>query len=230
MRNEMKKILIIEDDPAISMGLHDSLIEEHYEVMLEDDGERGYKKAINENVDLIILDIMLPSKNGIDICRDLRSNGINSTILMLTSKNEEMDKVLGLEIGADDYVTKPFSIRELLARIKALLRRNVEVIKEIEEFSFENIFIDFKKQEATKDNKSLQLSTTEYKILKYLIQHEGEVVSRDNFLNDVWGYDSFPTTRTVDNYILSLRKQIEDDPSDPKHIITLHKAGYKFVN
>jgi len=226
----MKKILIIEDDPAISIGLQDLLLEEHYEVISEDDGERGYKKAIKEKVDLIILDIMLPSKNGIDICRDLRSNGINSTILMLTSKNEEMDKVLGLEIGADDYVTKPFSIRELLARIKALLRRNSEVINEIEEYSFGNIFIDFKKQEATKDNKPLQFSSTEYKILKYFIQHEGEVISRDNFLNDVWGYDTFPTTRTVDNYILSLRKRIEDDPSNPVHLITIHKAGYKFVS
>ena len=226
----MKKILIIEDDPAISIGLQDSLIEEHYEVMSEDDGERGFNKAMKENFDLILLDIMLPSKNGIDICRDLRNNGVNSAILMLTSKKEEMDKVLGLEIGADDYVTKPFSIRELLARIKALLRRNSELIKEIEEYSFGNIFIDFKKQEATKKNEPLQLSSTEYKILKYLIQHEGDVISRDNFLDDVWGYDSFPTTRTVDNYILSIRKQIEDDPSKPEHLITIHKAGYKFVS
>lgn len=225
----MKKILIIEDDPAISMGLQDSLIEEHYEVMSEDDGERGFNKAMKENFDLILLDIMLPTKNGIDICRDLRNNGVNSAIIMLTSKKEEMDKVLGLEIGADDYVTKPFSIRELLARIKALLRRNLEVIKEVEEYSFGNIFIDFKKLEANKNNDLIQLSSTEYKILKYLIQHEGEVITRDNFLDDVWGYDSFPTTRTVDNYILSLRKQIEDDPSNPKHIITIHKAGYKFV-
>ncbi|MCK5458078.1 MAG: response regulator transcription factor, partial [Melioribacteraceae bacterium] len=131
---------------------------------------------------------------------------------------------------ADDYVTKPFSIRELLARIKALLRRNSVVIKDIEEYSFGNIFVDFKKQEATINNESLQLSSTEYKILKYLIQHEGEVITRDNFLDDVWGYDSYPTTRTVDNYILSLRKQIEDDPSNPKHIIPIHKAGYKFVS
>ncbi len=226
----MKKILIIEDDPAISLGLQDSLIEEHYEVISEDDGERGFNKAMKENYDLILLDIMLPSKNGIDICRDLRNNGVNSAIIMLTSKKEEMDKVLGLEIGADDYVTKPFSIRELLARIKALLRRNSVVIKDIEEYSFGNIFVDFKKQEATKNNDPLQLSSTEYKILKYLIQHEGEVITRDNVLDDVWGYDSVPTTRTVDNYILSIRKQIEDDPSNPVHIITIHKAGYKFVS
>ncbi|MCK5087877.1 MAG: response regulator transcription factor [Melioribacteraceae bacterium] len=226
----MKRILIIEDDPAILMGLKDSLTEEHYEVLTEEDGERGFRKAIKENIDLILLDLMLPSKNGIDICRDLRSAGVNTPILMLTSKKEEMDKVLGLEIGADDYVTKPFSIRELQARIRALLRRKTEMVKEIEEYSFGNVNIDFKKQEAIKNKKALQMSSTEYQILKYLIQHEGEVISRDKFLDDVWGYDAFPTTRTVDNYILSIRKKIEDDPANPKHLLTVYKSGYKFVS
>ncbi len=225
----MNKILIIEDDPAITMGLVDSLAEEHYEISSEQDGEKGFQKALRENYDIILLDIILPSKNGIDICRDLRNKGINSAILMLTSKKDEMDKVLGLEIGADDYVTKPFSIRELKARIKALLRRKVEIIQDVEEYSFGNIKINFKKFEAYKNNKPIQLSSTEYKIMKYFIQHEGEVVSRDKFLDDVWGYDAYPTTRTVDNYILSLRKLIEDDPSNPQHIITVHKVGYKFV-
>jgi len=211
------------------MGLEASLSEEHYEISSEQDGEKGYRKALKENYDLILLDIMLPSKNGIDICRDLRNNGINSAILMLTSKKDEMDKVLGLEIGADDYVTKPFSIRELKARIKALLRRKTEIIKEVEEYSFGNVKIDFKKFETYKNGKPIQLSSTEYKIMKYFIEHEGEVVSRDKFLDDVWGYDAFPTTRTVDNYILSLRKLIEDDPAHPQHIITIHKVGYKFV-
>jgi len=225
----MIKILIIEDDPAITMGLEDSLSEEHYEIASEQDGKKGFQKALHEYYDLILLDIMLPSKNGIDICRDLRNNGINSAILMLTSKKDEMDKVLGLEIGADDYVTKPFSIRELKARIKALLRRKTEIIKEVEEYSFGNVKIDFKKFEAYKNGKPIQLSSTEYKIMKYFIEHEGEVVSRDKFLDDVWGYDAFPTTRTVDNYILSLRKLIEDEPTHPQHIITIHKVGYKFV-
>ncbi len=225
----MKRVLIIEDDPAILTGLEDSLQEEHFEVSTAEDGEVGYQKAKKENIDLIILDLMLPSKNGMEICKDLRNDGIEIPILMLTSKKEEMDKVLGLEIGADDYVTKPFSIRELIARINALLRRKVDIRKEIEEYSFGNVDVDFKKQEAFKNKKPIELSTTEFKILNYFVQREGEVISRDQLLDDVWGYDEFPTTRTVDNYILALRKKIENDHSNPKHLITLHKAGYKFV-
>lgn len=225
----MKRILIIEDDPAISKGLSDALKEEHYEVVTEEDGDKGFKFAQNENISLIILDLMLPTKNGIEICTDLRKKGINTPILMLTSKKEEMGKVLGLEVGADDYMTKPFSVRELLARIKALLRRKQEISKDIEEYAFGNVEIDFKKQTAVKNNKPIELSTTEYKILKYFVEHEVEVVTRDNLLDKVWGYDVFPTTRTVDNYILSIRKQIEDNPSEPKHLITISKAGYKFV-
>lgn len=225
----MKRILIVEDDPAILLGLKESLLEEHFEVLTASDGEGGYQKGKKENIDLIILDLMLPTKNGIEICKDLRKNGVSIPILMLTSKKEEMDKVLGLEIGADDYVTKPFSIRELMARIKALLRRNTEMKKELEEYSFDNINLDFKKQEARKNNKPLDLSTTEYNLLKYFIQFEGEVVTRHQLLDDVWGYESFPTTRTVDNFILNIRKKIEDDPSNPKHLLTIHKAGYKFV-
>jgi two-component system alkaline phosphatase synthesis response regulator PhoP len=225
----MKRILIIEDDPAISKGLTDALKEEHYEVVSESDGEKGFKFAQNENIALIILDLMLPSKNGIEICTDLRKKGINTPILMLTSKKEEMDKVLGLEVGADDYLTKPFSVRELLARIKALLRRKNEIVKDIEDYSFANVQIDFKRQIASKNSKPIELSTTEFKILKYFVEHEGEVVTRDNLLDKVWGYDVFPTSRTVDNYILSIRKQIEDNPSEPKHLITVPKAGYKFV-
>ena len=225
----MKRILIIEDDPAITKGLSDVLTEEHYEVVTEEDGEKGFKFAQNENIALIILDLLLPSKNGIEICTDLRKKGINTPILMLTSKKEEMDKVLGLEVGADDYVTKPFSVRELLARVKALLRRKNEITKDIEDYSFGSVQIDFKKQTAAKKNRLIELSTTEFKILKFFIEHEGEVVTRDNLLDKVWGYDVFPTSRTVDNYILAIRKQIEDDPSAPKHLITVPKAGYKFV-
>ena len=225
----MKRILIIEDDPAITKGLSDVLTEEHYEVVTEEDGEKGFKFAQNENIALIILDLLLPSKNGIEICTDLRKKGINTPILMLTSKKEEMDKVLGLEVGADDYVTKPFSVRELLARVKALLRRKNEITKDIEDYSFGSVQIDFKKQTAAKKNKPIELSTTEFKILKFFIEHEGEVVTRDNLLDKVWGYDVFPTSRTVDNYILAIRKQIEDDPSAPKYLITVPKAGYKFV-
>lgn len=225
----MKTILVIEDDAAIAEGLQETLKAEHFEVIAANTGERGYTMAKRERVDLIILDLKLPDRNGEDICRDLRKEGINIPILMLTSKKEEMDKVVGLEIGADDYVTKPFSIRELVARIKALLRRKGEIVKELEEYSFGDIHVDFKKQEAYKNGKAVKLTTREFDILKFFILHEREVVSRDQLLNAVWGYETFPTTRTVDNFILSLRKKIEDDASKPKYLLTVHTSGYKFV-
>jgi DNA-binding response OmpR family regulator len=193
------------------------------------DGEEGYELARNGNPDLIILDVMLPRKNGDEICRDLRADGVAIPILMLTSKKEEMDKVLGLELGADDYVTKPFSVRELHARIRALLRRQTGMIKEVEEVTFGNVHLDFKKMEARKKDAEVQLSAKEYEIMKYFAQHEGEVVTRNMLLDEVWGYEAFPSTRTVDNYILTLRKKLEDDPSKPIHFLTTHAAGYKFV-
>jgi len=225
----MKTILVIEDDAAILKGLEDALKIEHYTVVSTSSGIKGYTMAKRENIDLIVLDLRLPDKSGEDICRDLRKEGINTPILMLTSKKLEVDKVVGLELGADDYVTKPFGIRELLARIKALLRRKGEIKKEIDEYTFGEIEIDFKKQETRKKKKLLKLSAKEYEIMKYMILHEGEVITREKLLNDVWGYESFPTTRTVDNYILSLRKKIEDNATKPKHLLTVHTAGYKFV-
>jgi DNA-binding response OmpR family regulator len=228
----MKRILVVEDDPAILRGLIDSLGEEHYEVLSAMDGEKGLLMAKRENVALIILDIMLPKKNGLDVCRDLRRSGIETPILMLTSKREEIDQVLGLELGADDYVTKPFSIKVLLARINTLLRRKGTTSKEIEEFSFGDVELDFKKQEARKKKREVKLSTKEFDVLKYFAAHEGEVVTRDMLLTDVWEYgdeETIPTTRTIDNYILSIRKKIESDPSKPVHLLTVHKAGYKFV-
>lgn len=225
----MKRILIIEDDPAILLGLEESLREEHFEILTAKDGEIGFQKGKNENIDLILLDLILPSKNGIEICKDLRLGGITIPILMLTSKKEEMDKVLGLEIGADDYVTKPFSIRELIARIKALLRRNVDIKSKIENYSFGEIDLDFKKQEACNNGKPIGFSSTEFNLLNYFIQREGEVITRHQLLDEVWGYDNYPTTRTVDNFILNIRKKIEDDLSNPKYLLTIHKSGYKFV-
>jgi DNA-binding response OmpR family regulator len=225
----MKTILVIEDDPAIRRGLEESLRTEHYNVISAMDGDTGFSKAKKEKVDLILLDIILPGKDGIDVCRDLRKVNVETPILMLTCKKEEIDKVLGLEIGADDYVTKPFSIRELHARIKALLRRKPNVVTEMEELSFGKVYIDFKKHEARKDRKKLDLTSMELHILKYFAQREGEIVTREMLLNDVWGFDTYPTTRTVDNYILSLRKHIEDDRANPIHLITVHKAGYKFI-
>jgi len=225
----MKKILIIEDDPATVAGLSDTLTEEHFEVSTVMSGQMGYERAKEGGFDLIILDIMLPDKSGIDVCKDLRKDGMNTPILMLTGKKEEIDKVLGLEMGADDYVTKPFSLRELVARVKAILRRPLEIHPEIEEYSFSNVEINFKKQDAKKGEKLIELSAMEFKLMKYFIQREGEVIERNKLLDEVWGYENYPSTRTVDNFILNLRKKIENDHSNPKHLLTVHGAGYKFV-
>lgn len=225
----MKKILIIEDDPATLTGIGETLKEEHFDVSTVMSGQMGYEKAREGVYDIIILDLMLPEKNGIDICKDLRKDGVSTPILMLTGKKEEIDKVIGLEIGADDYVTKPFSIRELVARVKALLRRLQEIRPEVEEYSFGDVYLNFKKQEAKKGNSPMELSVMEFKVMKYFIQREGEVIERNKLLDEVWGYENYPSTRTVDNFILNLRKKIEDDHSNPKHLLTVHGAGYKFV-
>ena len=225
----MKKILIIEDDPATLAGLEETLKEEHFEVMGVLSGSLGYEKATTGKFDLIILDLILPDLNGIEICKNIRNKGVGTPILMLTSRKEEMDKVLGLELGADDYVTKPFSVKELVARVKALLRRQSELIKDIEEYSFGDIYVNFKSHEVRRKNKDIQISAMELKILKYLVTREGEVIERNKLLDEVWGYENFPSTRTVDNFILSLRKKIEDDPSKPTHLLTIFGAGYKFV-
>ena len=225
----MKNILIVEDHEVILRGLMDNLKAEHYEVTGVSDGMKGYQSAKKRHFDLIILDIMLPSMNGMEICKQLRSEGIQTPILMLTSKKGEVDKVMGLEFGADDYVTKPFSILELLARIKALLRRQTEIKNQLTEYSFDDIYLDFKKQEARKGKKILDLTAKEFELIQYFVEREGIVISRSQLLDDVWGYESLPTTRTVDNYILSLRKKLESSPSHPKHLLTIHTAGYKFV-
>ncbi len=225
----MNKILIIEDDPAVSKGLEISLKKENYSPLTESDGEKGFQTALKIRPCLILLDIMLPNKNGFDICKDLRLNGYNFPIIMLSAKAEEADKVIGFELGADDYVTKPFSIKELLARVKAILRRRSLIVNEFDNFTFDDVSLDFAKLEAKKGKKNLEMSLKEYEILKYLIRHEGNIVSRNDLLDEVWGYETFPTTRTVDNFILMLRKKVEDDPSHPKHILTFHSAGYKFV-
>lgn len=224
----MATILIIEDDPAIAIGLEAGFKEENYNILLSEDGLQGYNIALNQNPDLILLDLMLPNLNGLEICRSLRQKQINTPIIMLTCKKEEIDKVLGFEIGADDYVTKPFSIMELKMRVRALLKRTL-TSNNIESFQFADFKIDFKKMCLLKNGATLELTVKEFQILKYMIEHEGEVISRNSLLDNIWGYDSYPTTRTVDNYILSLRKKIETDAANPKHIITIHTLGYKFV-
>jgi DNA-binding response OmpR family regulator len=225
----MKHLLIIEDDPAILKALTASLQEEHYKIDTAADGISGYEKAMNDKLNLIILDLMLPGMNGADICKNLRSEGITTPILVLSSKQDEIDKVLLLELGADDYMVKPPAIRELQARVKAMLRRANTLDQKLDSFTFGNFTLDFKRHEAFKNTTPVKLTAKEFQVLKMLIEHEGEVISRDELLNRVWGYETFPTTRTVDNFILTLRKKIEDDPHDPLHLVTIHGTGYKFV-
>jgi DNA-binding response OmpR family regulator len=225
----MTKILIVEDDPAISMGLKESLQKENYHVDAEDNGQNAINAVNFIKPDLIILDVMLPGMNGFEICKTLRISKNYTPIIMLTAKNEEVDKVLGLELGADDYVTKPFSTRELTARIKSILRRRTNIEQEFDTYCFADIDINFKKMTCKRGNNNVDMSLKEFEIIKYFAKHEGEVVTRNMLLDQVWGYETFPTTRTVDNYILMLRKKLEDNPSIPKHILTIHSAGYKFV-
>ncbi len=224
----MKRILIIEDDPAILIGLTDNF-GDRYEVLSFRNGERGFEDARSGAADLIILDLMLPGMGGREICRDLRRSGITTPILILTSRSEESERVKGFELGADDYVTKPFSLGEVNARVKALLRRGSGGAGSQADYTFGDIRINFLRCEAWRGGEALHLTAKEFRILRYFIGHEGEVVTRGMLLDDVWGYERFPTTRTVDNYILSLRKKIEREPSEPKHIVTLHSAGYRFL-
>ena len=225
----MIRRLVVEDDPAISTGLKASLETEGYKILVVNDGEEGLNAAMNENPTLILLDIMLPSMSGLEICMKLRNKGVVTPIIMLTARAEEADKLLGFELGADDYVTKPFSMKELLARIKAILKRRVAIEDSFDFYEFDDVKVNFKNMETTKGDKHVKMSLKEYELLKFFIRHIDEVVTRNTLLDEVWGYDVFPTTRTVDNYIMMLRKKIETNPAIPKHIQTIHSAGYKFV-
>ncbi len=222
-------ILIIEDDISILRGLKDNLTFEGYQVHACADGQEGLDTALKNHVDLLLLDIMLPGLNGYEICRKLKKEKPDLPIIMITARGSELDTVAGLDIGADDYISKPFSIPELLARVRALLRRTSKEHTEVETYSFGNVSLDFKKHVTTVHQQNVDLSSKEYAIIKYFIEHENEVVYRHDLLEKVWGYEITPTTRTVDNYILELRKKLETDPAKPKHIITIRGAGYKFV-
>ena len=224
----MAKILIVEDEEAILMALEDNLRMEGYEVENAMDGEEGLSMAKERPFDLIILDIMLPRMDGFEVCKRLRQAGCIIPILMLTAKSQEIDKVLGLELGADDYVTKPFSPRELLARVKALLRRSQQVKEGVSETAFGDIEVDFKKYEVNKRGRPIYLTALEFSLLHFLVQNEGQVLSRDSILDAVWGKDVYIQARTVDKHIAELRKKIEGDPSSPKHIIGIRGVGYKF--
>ena len=226
--NDKDKILIIEDEDSILMALSDDLELEGYEVSTAKDGLSGLSKAKEQRYDLIILDIMLPQINGFEVCKQLRQAGITTPILILTAKSQEIDKVVGLEIGADDYVTKPFSPRELIARVKAILRRSRQAQQGMEFYHFGDVEVDFIKCEAKKSGRPIFLTALEYALLHFLIQNKNTVVSRDTILDKVWDDDVYVYPRTVDTHITHLRKKIEDDPSHPKHIISIRGKGYRF--
>ena len=227
-----KRILIIEDEKPILKGLTDNLKEEGFDVLGEGMGKNGLSVALKEDVDLILLDLMLPDASGLDICKEIKKKKIALPIIMLTAKSKESDKILGLELGADDYITKPFSINEVTARIRAVLRRvtiHAKAKKEkLERYEFGGVNLDFVKYDALRGKKKLRLSKREFEILEYLIKRRGEVVTRNDLLDVVWGYESFPTTRTVDNFIARIRKQVELKASRPKHVLSVRGAGYKF--
>jgi len=225
----MPKILIVEDEESILMALEDDLLLEGYAVTGETDGARGLERAKEGGYDLIILDIMLPSLDGFEICKQLSSSGVTTPILMLTAKSQEVDKVLGLELGADDYVTKPFSPRELLARVKALLRRGKTADPPLERVSFGDVEVDFKGYEVKKNGVHVDLTAREFALLRLLVCRQDEVLRRDVILNEVWGDDWEVFPRTVDTHVAHLRKKLEDDPADPKHIVNVRGVGYKFV-
>ena len=226
----MERILVVEDEAKLRRVLVDFLKSEGYDVITAADGEQGLNMARDQHPQVIILDVMLPKKSGFDVCRELRALGVTTPILMLTAKGEEIDKVLGLELGADDYMTKPFGLKELNARLHALLRRIGDQRQDIgERYQIGAVTVDFKQQAVLRGKKTTLLSATEASLLKYFIQHRGEVITREALLNQVWGYERFPTTRTVDTHVLNLRKKIEDHPENPKWILTLHGSGYKFT-
>lgn len=225
-----EKILIVEDEEDILRGLEMNLVKEGYLVLKTHRGDAAVNLAVKENPALVLLDVMLPGMNGFDVCRSLREKGFEAPIIMLTARNEEIDRVVGLEIGADDYVTKPFSIRELIARIRVRLRRQPPLPTEgPARYRFGIIDLDFEKLQATRNGVPLDLTPREFDILRLLVRHRGEVVTRDRFLNEVWGYDAYPTTRTVDTHMLKLRHKIEDDPAEPRYILSIYGEGYKFV-
>jgi DNA-binding response OmpR family regulator len=227
----MSNILIIEDEPAMQLGLKDNLEMEGYHVDIEADGEAGLKKIKTGTHDLILLDVMLPKMSGFDICKSARAAGVKTPIILLTARGEEIDKVLGLELGADDYITKPFSVRELLARVKAMLRRNQvgSTSSDVALVQIGQLLINFNAFEARHNNQDVKLSHKEFEILLHLYKNKNRVISRDDLLEKVWGYEEQITTRTVDNFISRIRQKVEVNANQPKVILTVHGSGYKMV-
>lgn len=226
----MPRVLIIEDNEAMSVALRDGFTYEGYDVQVAEDGSRGLKLATETASDIVILDVMLPKMSGLDVCRKIRQKGSKIPIIMLTARGQEIDKVLGLKMGADDYVTKPFSFLELMARVEAVLRRCSGYDGKPETYRFGDVQIDFKRMEARKGQRKLAMSHREFDLLRFMIDHRGEVLPRERILSAVWGYENGSFTRTVDMHVAKLRKKIEDRPANPSHIVTVHRVGYKFAS
>jgi two-component system alkaline phosphatase synthesis response regulator PhoP len=223
----MPRILIVDDEPEMVRGLQDNLRFEGYQTLTAGNGERALALAVSEAPDLIVLDLMLPGQSGWEVCRALRQRGLDIPIIMLTARGEEADQVRGLELGADDYVTKPFSLRELLARIRAVLRRPGPR-RAVESFAFGEARLEPRTRRAWKAGREVALTRKEFELLRYLVEHPSEILTRARLLNAVWGYERYPTTRTVDTHVLRLRQKFETDPEEPAHILTVHGQGYRF--
>lgn len=224
-----KRLLLIEDEPGLVLTLTDRLTSEGYRVETALDGEQGLARLLGEPFDLILLDVMLPRKNGFDVCRDLRQQGVAVPLLMLTARGQVVDKVVGLKLGADDYLTKPFEMIELLARIEALLRRAPATRTTPDGYHFGDVRIDFRRAEVERSGDAVELSAKEFQLLQYFVEHAGAVLSREELLNNVWDYTALPVTRTVDVHVAWLRQKLEANPRHPRHILTVHGMGYKFV-
>ena len=223
-------MLVVEDEESLVMTLRDRLESEGYAVTVAGDGERAFDLATRQPFDLVLLDVALPRKNGFDVCRDLRGRGVQTPILMLTARGQVIDRVLGLKLGADDYLTKPFDAAELLARIEALLRRSRTITASANDvYSFGEIHVDFRSADVTRDGQRVDLSGLEFKLLRYFVDHRGALLTRDELLDKVWGYEAMPVTRTVDVHVASLRQKLERNASKPEFFVTVHGLGYKFV-
>ena len=229
----MPRVLLVEDEPGLVMTLTDRLIAEGYDVESAMDARTALETAASGGFDVILLDVMLPGGNGFDVCRTLRQKGVQTPVLMLTARGQVLDKVVGLKLGADDYLVKPFEMAELLARIEALLRRGTSTTASApamtDGFKFADITVDFRRAEVTKGGQQLDLSAREFKLLRYFVEHRGAALTRDELLNEVWGYNAMPSTRTVDVHVAWLRQKLEDNPRHPQFILTVHGLGYKFV-
>ncbi|HTF66314.1 MAG TPA: response regulator transcription factor [Edaphobacter sp.] len=223
------KILVVEDEPNMVVGLRDNFEFEGYEVITALDGVEGLQLALEESPDLVVLDVMMPRMSGLEVCKQLRAQRASIPIIMLTARGQEVDKVVGLELGADDYVTKPFSIRELLARVKAVLRRTSVLPKDLDQHTFGDVEVDLRRCRVLRSGKALDVSSKEFELLKYFICHPGETLSRHQLLEDVWGYEHYPTTRTVDTHLVRLRQKLEPNPEQPQYFLTVHGTGYRFV-